>query len=100
MAGTRWQLEFRPVGQDLLLPQPHHPEPGARVVLTPLGKGQGTRRSRTWAHISDAATDKPLGLVLKASLMRVSQAQGANPQPEATDRLDAVMTDRRTDRTA
>lgn len=90
MAGKNWDLEFNPVGDDRIIPYAQHPEPGARVRLTPTE----SRRDRRYAHVSQE-DGTPIGLVLKSSLMRVSKKAGGNPAPEATDRTLAVFRDRR-----
>lgn len=58
---------FRPVGLDLLDPNPYHPEPGTRVRKT---QPHGCPRNGTMGHcyIEDATTGAFYGLCLLASL--------------------------------
>jgi len=71
-------FRFEPVGVDLFDRRPHHPPRGSLVVLTPRGSRHliGCPPQGTLGHvfISDAESGRFLGLVLRASLVRVGGA--------------------------
>lgn len=62
---------YAPVGVDAFDPKPHHPEPGARVILT---QPTGCPKNGTmgFVYVKDAETGAFYGLVLKNSLAETS----------------------------
>ena len=68
-------FRFEPVGLDLFYRRPHHPPRGSLVVLTPRGSrhliGCPPQGTMGYVFISDAESGRFLGLVSRASLVRV-----------------------------
>jgi hypothetical protein len=91
--GSKPTYEFNPTGMDAYDPKPHHPKPGAHVVLSNqsgVGRVKGSQR-----YVEDATSGQFHGMVNTSSLSRVTKKRPViESDPQTKARVNSVFHDR------